>query len=261
MSDKTTQRVRSPNYPNYSLKECIGFLEKLDKKYGTKEVHIDDAVEQMGHSHTSSTAARVIASMLSFGLLNSRGSKNNRYVWLSPLSQEILLAENDADEKLKLLQKAALNDAAITSIWEKYGNNIPGETTLRKVLEYEMSFSKGGANRFSSVLTDTYEFAKLNQLDSEESDEEENDKEEGLNNQFDSPQNPQSSLDVIGPKTNNDVQLRKANLLLAGQNREIIIYAPVDLTEEEFDLIGDWLRLQKYGLVAKKALNDEKDEP
>ncbi len=57
MSEKTTQRVRSPNYPNYSLNKYIDFLEKLDKKYGTKEVHIDDAVEQMGHSSTSSTTA------------------------------------------------------------------------------------------------------------------------------------------------------------------------------------------------------------
>jgi hypothetical protein len=138
MSDKTTQRVRSPNYPNYSLKECIEFLEKLYSKYGTKEVHIDDAVERMGHSPTSSTAGRVIASMLSYGLLNSRGSKKNRYVWLSQLAQEILLAENDTDRKLELLQKAALNDTATLSVWERWKNDIPSEPTLRKILEFEL---------------------------------------------------------------------------------------------------------------------------
>ena len=258
MNEKTTQRVRSPNYPNYSLKECVDFLEKLYSKYGSKEVHIDDAVEQMGHSPTSSTAGRVIASMLSYGLLNSRGSKNNRYVWLSQLSQEILLAEKDQNRRIKLLRDAALNDTATATVWERYGNDIPPEATLKKILEFEMNFSKGGANRFSFVATETYEYAKLNQLGIEETDTNEDNLEEDIDQPRDQQGDENNKDQKI--KTDNEVQLRKANLLLAGQNREIIIYAPTDLTEEEFDLIGDWLRLQKYGLVAKKELPNEKEK-
>ncbi len=87
------------------------------------------------------------------------------------------------------------------------------------------------------MVTHTYEFAKLNQLEGEDLNDNEDNNENDFDDELDYPKDQQESLIKKGQKPipKNDVQLRKANLLLAGGNREIIIYAPVDLTEEEFD--------------------------
>lgn len=243
---KKTQRVRSPNYPNYSLKECMAFLEKLYAKYGTSEVHVDDAIKQMGHSPTSSTAGRVLASMFSFGLLESRGAKDSKFVRLSRLAQEILLDEDGSPERLNVLKQAALNDDSMQEIWNKWGANIPHEDSIKKSLQLEMNYSPEGAKRFASVIAETYDFAQLSNASSDDEEAEATEEQTSTKKQGEN----------IGPEK---ASMRKANLLLQGENREIIFYAPADLTDVEFELIFKWLELQKYGLVSpvKKEKNDE----
>jgi hypothetical protein len=243
---KKVQRVRSPNYPNYGLKECITFLERLYKKYGTSEIHAEDAITQMGHSPTSSTAGRVLASMFSFGLLESRGAKDSKFVRLSRLSQEILLEDESSSKRTELLQKAAINDSSMQEIFEKWGTDIPAEETIKKSLQLEMNYSPEGAKRFSSVIVDTYDFAQMSKALAKVPNE--------------GPEYEEENFDETKDKSEEKLSpsVRKANLLLPGANREILIYAPADLTEIEFELIFKWLELQKYGLVspAKKDDND-----
>jgi len=244
---KKTQRVRSPNYPNYSLKECMAFLEKLYAKYGTSEVHVDDAINQMGHSPTSSTAGRVLASMFSFGLLESRGAKDSKFVRLSRLAQEILLEEDGSPERFNLLKQAALSDDSMQEIWNKWGANIPHEDSIKKSLQLEMNYTPQGAKRFASVIAETYDFGQLSNATSD--DEEAAATEE------------QTSTKKQGENIGSEkASMRKANLLLQGENREISIYAPADLTESEFGLIFKWLELQKYGLVNLVVVKDSSDE-
>jgi hypothetical protein len=236
------KRLRSPNYPNYDLKECVTFLDKFYKKYNVKEAYIDDAVKQMGHSPTSSSANRVLSSMFSFGLLSVRGVKENRFVSPTKLAQEIVLESKETPIWYELLRKAALNDKSMHDIWDKWGPNIPSEDTIKKVLQLEMKYSPEGAKRFASVIVVTYNFARLLEI-SENSDvlinEEEENKEDNISKEQEISNEDKKSLS----------SLRKANLLLPGDKREIVVYAPSDLTNEEFEILILWLQLQKFGLV------------
>jgi len=231
------KRHRSPNYPNYSLQECIAFVQKVYDKYSAGEAHIEDAIKQAGHSPTSSTAPRVLAALSSFGLIESRGIKNSKFLKLSRLALEILLEKEDSQKRYELLRQAALNDMAMSAIWEKWGNEIPAEDTIRKVLMLDMEYSPEGATRFAKVIVDTYEFAQLQSQGklsvSNASHQQENSVDS--DEKFDQ--------ETLPPAT------RKANLLLPGKNRQIIIYAPDDLTDSEFTLVFRWLELQKFGLV------------
>lgn len=247
MAEKKMQRVRSPNYPFYDLKECMDFLNKLAEKFGSGEAYFDDAVTQMGHSPTSSTANRVISSLLSFGLINSRGSGANRYVWLSQLSQKILIEEENSPQWVKLIQQAALKDNSMQNVWEKWENEIPQDETIIKVLQFELKYSPKGAKRFASVIIETYEYAKLKESSKKDTKEESQEFDEESSDDFD--ENDQNKKDL-------PASIRKANLLLPGHKREIVIYAPADLTDGEFDLILKWLELQKYGLVSKEKSNE-----
>jgi hypothetical protein len=208
------------------------FLEKLYSKYGMSEVHVDAAIIQMGHSPTSSTANRVLASMFSFGLLDSRGAKDDKFVHISKLAQGILLENDGSPRRFELLKQAAIKDSSMQEIWEKWGATLPSEDKIKKVLQLEMDYSPEGSKRFASVIVETYAFSQLSRVGME-SEEEEQDK---------SDDKPDDSSDDA-------LSTRKANLLLRGQNREVLIYAPSDLTDEEFDRMIKWLEFQKYGLV------------
>jgi len=239
MDTTKPKRQRSPNYPNYGLRDCVAFIKKIYEKYSAGEVHIDDAVKQAGHSPTSSTAPRVLAALSSFGLTESRGTKSNKFLKLSRLALEILLEEEGSIKSFDLLKQAALNDSSMSAIWAKWETEIPAEDTIRKVLLLEMGYSPDGAARFASVIVDTYDFAQLKSQGEAFSDHGESQLSSEKNVDLYEP----LEHDILPPAT------RKANLLLPGKDRQIIIFAPDDLTEDEFALIFKWLELQKYGLV------------
>lgn len=234
------QRQRSPNYPYYDLRECVSLLDKLYKKYKGNEVHTEDAYIQMGFSPTSSTANRVLASLFSFGLLESRGTSKSKFVRPSRLGQEILLEEEKSQKRIELLQKATLCDSSMQVIYEKWGSIIPAEETIKKALQLEMNFSAEGAKRFATVIVETFNFAQFSELSSDKNSTIDED------NNKTTRESEDKKEEIISPF------VRKANLLLTGNNREIIIYAPSDLTEDEFLMISKWLELQKYGLVSNK---------
>lgn len=246
---KKTVRVRSPNYPNYSLGECMIFLEKLYKKYGANEVHKEDAITQMGHSPTSSTAGRVLASMFSFGLLESRGAKDSKFVRLSRLAQEILLEEDNSPQRFSLLRQAALSDEAMIEIWNKWEANIPHEDSIKKSLQLEMNYSPEGAKRFASVIAATYNYAQLSKVPQEEQEDVTIEEEVSLKAREKSSEQEISSI-------------RKANLPLPGigVDREIIISVPDDLTDEEFEQARKWFEFLKFGFVSNSVGKDKNDD-
>ena len=236
---KKTQRLRSPNYPNYDLQECVGFAEKLFKKYGTSEVHTEDAITQMGHSYTSSTAGRVLASMFSFRLLESRGTKDSKFVRLSKLAQQILMEDEGSPERIVLLQEAALSDESMQMVWNKWGANIPHVDSIKKSLLFEEKYALEGAKRFASVIIDTYEYAHLKDMPDEETEIEDETKNEPK---------PAMRSEKYTSESESNLPMRKANLLLHG-GREMIVQAPDDLTDGEFDRFLKWLEFQRDGLV------------
>jgi hypothetical protein len=247
MEQQTTKkpagRLRSPNYPNYDLKECVGFAAKLFKKYGTTEVHTEDAVTQMGHSYTSSTAGRVLASMFSFGLLESRGTKDSKFVSLSKLARQILMEDEGTPERIALLQQAALKDDSMQAIWKKWGaNKLPHVDSIKKSLMFEMKYAPEGAKRFASVIIDTYEYAHLKDASPEET-QTEDETEEVVE-----IQEPQRG-DKYTRVTESKKSMRVTNLLLRGTDREIILQSPEDLTEDEFKKVFEWLEFSRDGLV------------
>ncbi len=99
---------------------------------------------------------------------------------------------------------------------------------------------------FAHVIQENYEAANLKDFSGTPTliDENKNQDKESQNYSQHPSLNPNRS------KQSDEIQssMRKANLLL-GNNREILIYVPDDLTEEEFNRIPSWLDIQKYGLL------------
>lgn len=237
------KRQRSPNYPNYSLRECIAFLTKYYAKNKASETHFDEAVISIGHSPSSSTANRAIAAMIAFGLFEFRGSGNAKFYKASKLAQTYMLSTDD-DEKAQLLKKAALTDESMKDVWDKWGANIPQEQSIQKSLQLEMSYSPEGAKNFAKVIIDTYEFAHLNEAIVDGNNEEESPNRD---------EQKQIRIDGTAKKATADSSIRTANLLLIGKDRQVVISVPNDFSEDEFSRMLKWLEIQKEGLVVEVA--------
>jgi hypothetical protein len=260
----TVLRQRSPNYPSYSLKECVEFVIRLYKEVDFKEVYFDDAVKFMGHSPTSSTAPRVMATVGSFGLIESRGTGNDKFIKLSRLAQEMMLGLSDEDESyeripVQLLQEAALNDDMVNTMWNKWGSNIPQQKTVERSLLLEFNFSKPGAQRFSAVLLETYKYAKLDelnvQLENQLKEVPELPKNQPVEQINDKINNQTSIQETLGSKMlgSGQYQMQDYALPLQGGEKTVVLRAPAGLTEEDFETIITWIKIIKLGLVARKV--------
>ncbi|HUF37954.1 MAG TPA: hypothetical protein VMN57_05475 [Anaerolineales bacterium] len=238
MADQT-KRHRSPNYPYYDLEECVGFLEKIYAKNGFSEIHFDFAVEHAGHSATSSTANRVISSLISFGLIDVHGSGKAKFVKISHLGKRIVLEKDpDSPEKIQALGEAAESDSIVQKVLDYFPIK---QESLEKKLVLDLEFSKVGARRFSKVMVNTYEYARFSEeviMSSNESDKLVADEDAVFE---DSPESKFSRTERSDlPK---DSQTYNLSL---GNEKELIAIKSGDWTEEDFEFMISWLnRLRK----------------
>jgi hypothetical protein len=189
--------------------------------------------------------------MRSYGLITSGGGKDSKLLHVTSLGQAITLEPDGSDAWFGSLREAALSDTATQSIYGLWGANLPSEGGIKIKLEKDMNYSPDGAKRFANVITDNYAYAHVIEESSESADEtgaQETDQQEGL--PLNEPERKESK---------SSSQIRKTNLLLPGVGREIVILAPPDLNDKEFDLILKWLELQKYGLVVTPAKKESPD--
>jgi len=241
-----TKRHRSPNYPYYSLLTCVAFLNKfILNNRGFTEALIEYAVKYMGYSVSSSRSNRVISSMVGFGLLEYRGTDKEKYFWPSELAKKIYNSKEGSEEKIHALQEAALSDPAILSIWQEWqgkGKDLPNRDTLEKWLHSYRKFSDEGAKRFADVIEETYEFAHLKDRDkivgnkgtkSELGDKpsEEVEMSNGNGSNGEERKNPPPGL--------------KEYRIPIDDERDALFYAPMGMTESDYDSVTDFIDFLK----------------
>jgi hypothetical protein len=248
---KINPRQRSPDYPYYNLKDCISFLTKYREKNKFNKAYVDSAISAMGFSTKGSTGNRVIASLLNYGLFQSEGAKDKRLLQPTRLAQEILLEKEGTSHFNELLQQAAQNDGTTRMMLSIWGDNIPTEETIKRYLFLNMKFSEEGARRCAEVFSANYDYVNLKDY-TEKPMSDVTTNTMGENTQEERHPRDNEIPKFSGPSESvSSIKIRKANFLLPGDDREIIISVPSDLTEEEFSLSLKWLEFQKFGLVKK----------
>jgi len=244
-----SKRQRSPNYPYYSLKACIDYLAKfVEKNKGFAEAHMDYAAQHIGFSSNSNRAQSAISSMLGYGIFESKRSEGNRYFYPSELAKKIYQNQDGSQDAIALLRKAALFHPETKKVWSHYKENLPGRGTLEKWLMAERNYSQRGASRFAYVVVETYEFAQLKDRAIIEPIEEE------LADFADTESDgePEES-GSIGNEVREDPPSGFTDypIPIDRGKRHVILRAPSDLTEQDFDYIVQWIELIKVGLAKK----------
>ena len=116
MSNQATKRLRSPSYPSMSLGEAVDAIAKIEKTYRTTPVDRSEAAKLIGYSGLSGPAAKALAALASYGLLE-RASKGEARV--TDRAKAILYAESDEDRR-EGLKAAALEPPLFRDLRERF---------------------------------------------------------------------------------------------------------------------------------------------
>lgn len=152
---------RSPAYPSIPLPEAIELAKKLYPQASKHPVGAEVVAELWGYKSVSS-ASPYIAAVKQFGLLTEKKSGSDRMLQLSGFAKDIAVDETgETREAINAMKKAALSPTIYAQMWEKWGNELPPDSEMRRHLERDREFNPKHVGRVVSNYRATLEFAKL----------------------------------------------------------------------------------------------------
>ncbi len=181
-SPSKKKRTRSPAYPFVNLETAITRAQEFFNAEQRNAANWNVAVKHWGFVEGSSNGASTLAALTSFGLLQDEGIGDNRTVRLTKNALRILLDKRpDSRERADLIKQAALTPKIHQQLWEKWGNDLPSDATLRHtlLLEWPTPFNENYVDGFIREYKDTIAFAKLAESDKVASEVKDNGDEKG----------------------------------------------------------------------------------
>lgn len=131
MNTAPTQKpVRSPSYPNLSLPSAISAVAKIESKYRASPVDRGDAAKLLGYSSLSGPANKTLASLSTYGLVESSGKGEMK---VTPLAKAILHPK-DKDERNAALRAAAFTPNLFNELQERFKDISPPEEGVETFL-------------------------------------------------------------------------------------------------------------------------------
>jgi len=145
---------RSVAYPGVPLSEAIDFTARLRDALGKGPYSRDEAAKALGHSKLTGPAARKVAALVHYGLLERSGNTYSQ----SQLSQDILKPESDT-LKNEAIKRAAVRPKLFQKLCRRFeGQAVP--SMLQNILIRE-GVSEGAANDVVRIFIETMKFAEL----------------------------------------------------------------------------------------------------
>lgn len=152
---KTKQtKDRSVAYPGVLLSEAIDLTSKLRDALGKGPYSREEAAKALGHSKLTGPAARKVAALVHYGLLERSGNTYSQ----SQLAQDILKPVSD-ELRNAAIKKAALQPKLFQKLCHKFGGQaLP--SMLQNILIRE-GISEAAADDVVRIFTETMLFAEL----------------------------------------------------------------------------------------------------
>lgn len=127
MSDAQTpgpKPIRSPSYPNMSLREAVEEVSKIERLYRSTPVDRTQAAKLIGYSTNSGPANKALAALASYGLLDRAGKGETR---VTERARDIIHAET-TDLRSQRLLEAAMEPDLFRELRERFdGIPVPPE--------------------------------------------------------------------------------------------------------------------------------------
>jgi hypothetical protein len=154
---ESRKKIRSPSFPFVGLREALDRARTFYEAEQRNAARPETAAAHWGYSAKSSGGKQTIAALRSFGLLDG-----DSLVKLSGRALRILLDEREgSEERLRLVQQAALMPPVHARLWERYGAELPSAQTLRLSLILDEGFNENSVDDFLTEYRETLEYARL----------------------------------------------------------------------------------------------------
>jgi len=158
MTDETNKikqtRDRSVAYPGVALSDAIEFTERLRNSMGKGPYSRDQVAKALGHPKLSGPAARKVAALVHYGLLERTGNTYSQ----GQLAQEIYVPLSE-EQKMEAIQRAALTPKLFSMLYTRYaGQALP--SMLPNIIVRD-GVSEGVADEVSKTFVETLTFANL----------------------------------------------------------------------------------------------------
>lgn len=155
-------RERSPSFPYIGLTKALERTRELLKSAKRFEVRVEDAAKDWGLGPKSSATLQTIATLLAYGLIESRTTPEGRKIKVSEDGWRIL-EDARAGVREQLLARAALRPepfAAYAQEWRLSEGERPSDDHAISQLKFEGGYSDEAARRFLRVFDEAIEYAR-----------------------------------------------------------------------------------------------------
>jgi len=167
MSGSTSDRRRSgrsPSFPAINLETAIRRARELYERERQHLTPIEKIVQHWGYKGMTGPANLSVAALKKFGLLTDEGKGAERRGRLTHLAVDII-ANPDPTARNAAIKQAALMPSAHRELWDRYGNELPSDASLRWELVRQRGFTEGGAEDLIRAYKQTVAFAQLEASD------------------------------------------------------------------------------------------------
>jgi hypothetical protein len=161
MSDeqRTRKRSRSPSYPAIPLAKAVSRAEQIYQHEGKYPAPVDAILAHWGYNSNNGRAARQVAAVKKFGLIEEEGSKANRQLQLTDLGLRIVMPDSpERDESLKV---AAMKPTIHRELKAKFSDGLPSDRNVRWYLVSERGFTEEAAKQLMKEYRATMSYAGL----------------------------------------------------------------------------------------------------
>jgi hypothetical protein len=155
----TTKRDRSPAFPYVGLAKALERIETLFRKVKRYDARLADIAADWDLAPKSSSLDRLVAALLSYGLVESTGAGEARKIKVSEIGWRIL-EDKRAGVREKLLAEAALRPPIMLEYANRWKGGRPDDSHALSQLKFEGKFTDDGAKMFLRVFDETIRFTE-----------------------------------------------------------------------------------------------------
>lgn len=159
---KPQTRVRSPSFPYIGLSKAVERARMLFKSAKRFEVRVEDAAVDWGLGPKSSSTLQTVATLLAYGLIESRTTPEGRKIKVSDSAWRIL-EDQRSGVKEQLLAEAAMKPDQFqiyAAKWRLSDGDRPDDTHATSQLKFDDGYTEEAARRFLRVFDEAISFAR-----------------------------------------------------------------------------------------------------
>lgn len=237
---------RSPSFPSIDLKAAIERARNFYQHEKRSPANILVASKHWGYSPQSSGGKQVLAALIAFGLMEDKGSGDQRQVKLTDLALRILLDERpDSAERYEALKRAAMMPKIHAELFAKWSDELPSNANLRHYLLIDKKFNENSVDDFIKELRSTAEFANIYASARGDFEAPGPDSGDSYGSDGHEHRNENSGYSTVTPSSRpapSGANMRQDTFSL--DEGLVILQWPVQLSRESYEDLKDWMELQ-----------------